>query len=76
MLFSVGGNVMGFFGLLKKGFETMRETNSAYKSLRIQYESYSDERLKDILKSSFSSTLEKTAAHKVLKERGYDKPFR
>ncbi len=67
---------MGFWDLAKDVLGAARESAAEYRELQAKYESYSDEQLKGILRSSFSSMKEKTAANKVLKERGYDNPFR
>ena len=67
---------MGFWDLAKKGLGAISENAAEYRELQAKYESYSDEQLKDILRSSYSSMKEKAAAHKVLKERGYDNPYR
>lgn len=62
---------MGFFGDLAKGaFNALKETAANYKELKSKYESYSDDRLKEIVRSSFSSQTEKSAALSILKDRG------
>lgn len=67
---------MGFWDIVKKCLDSARKSASEYRDLQAKYESYSDEKLKDILRYSYSSMKEKTAAHKVLKSRGYDNPLR
>lgn len=59
-----------FWGLAKGAFDALKEAGDDYHKLKSKYESYSNEELKDVVRSSFSSQTEKTAAYTILKNRG------
>lgn len=59
-----------FWGLAKGAFDALKEAGTDYQELKSKYESYSNEELKDVVRSSFSSQSEKTAAFTILKDRG------
>jgi hypothetical protein len=66
---------MGLFGELlgeiaKGAYGALKEAGADYKKLKSKYESYSNEELKDVVRSSFSSQTEKSAALAILKDRG------
>lgn len=70
-----GKLIMGFWDALGKiaqsGINKLNETNMEVQAKAEQFESKSDEELKSILRSGWSSYADKVAASKVLKQRGY-----
>lgn len=64
----VFGELLG--GLAKGAFDALKEAGANYQKLKSKYESYSNEELKDVVRSSFSSQTEKSVALAILKDRG------
>ena len=66
---------MGFWDALGKaaqsGMNKLNETNMEIRAKAEAFESKSDDELKSIMRSSWSSYADKAAAAKILKRRGY-----
>lgn len=66
---------MGFWDALGKiaqsGVNKLNETNMEIKVKMEQFECKSDDELKSILQSGWSSYADKAAASRILKQRGY-----
>lgn len=66
----LGEIAKGAYGALKEAGGALKEAGADYQKLKSKYESYSNEELKDVVRSSFSSPTEKSAALAILKDRG------
>ena len=66
---------MGFWDALGKaaqsGMNKLNETNMEVKAKMEQFEYKTDDELKSIMRSGWSSYADKAAAAKILKQRGY-----